>query len=375
MRVVIDFFKLIKGDGKSIGIYNVGFNVITNISRLCRDNNVELYVLCNSINKKDFEGVDVRLIEITNLNPRNKIHCVYWELFGVNKKLEEISADVVLFPRGFISINCPVKCIALIHDMIPFYYNEFHKGYFNRLENFYIMNRLKYSAEHADEIITVSEFSKNEIVKYSRIDESRIKVIYNGVEEIDTSTIPKENGNYICAMTSRLPHKNATGIIRSYAKYCKISDNPLKLVLIGIDKTDINDYSNIPDNVLGNIEFRKYIKSNTELYQVIRDARLFLFLSLIEGFGLPPIEAMQLGAPVICSNCSSLPEVVADAALKVNPKDYDCIANEINRCVNNDDLCNELTKKGNKNSKRFKWDVQGGIYFDTIMRIFNNNII
>lgn len=375
MRIVIDFFKLIKGEGKSIGIYNVAFFVIENLAKLCEnESDIDIIVICNQYNKNDFQGLGVELVEVKNLNPKNKLHCLFWELFGVNKELKRVNADVVLFPRGFIPFACATKSIALIHDMIPFYYNENYKNYFNRIENFYIMNRLKYSARYSNHIITVSNASKNEIIKYSNVENNKITVIYNGIEQIDNLSINgdvKENvqSEYICAITSKLPHKNAIGIIKSYEQYCTIVEKPLDLIVIGINKDDIEYCKEIPMDVLNRIKFRKYIKSNDELYSVINNSKLFLFLSLVEGFGLPPIEAMQLGVPVICSNCSSLPEVTGGASILVDPNNYIAIAGSIKDCLNDSALQNEMSVHGKLNADRFAWSNQAKYYLNTMKQI------
>jgi glycosyltransferase involved in cell wall biosynthesis len=98
------------------------------------------------------------------------------------------------------------------------------------------------------------------------------------------------------------------------------------------------------------------------LYQLIYGARVFLFLSLVEGFGFPPIEAMQLKTPVICSNLSSLPEVVQDAAVCVNPTDYVRVAEAIEAVLNGYYDIGELCRKGEINAERFNWQKTGNEY-------------
>ena len=372
MKVVIDCFKLVKGAGKSIGIYNVAISLIRNLvieKNRTEDLQIrrsEIVVLGNKCNHEDFDVNGVRFVEVTDYNPLNKLHCVLWELFGVSKVCKKLKADKVLFPRGYCALTHPCEDIVLIHDLIPFYYNEHFPGVFNRTENAYIMRRLKQSARSAKKVITISESSKADIIKYCGVDEEKITVINNACNAVDY--VVKKDASaepYICAVTSNLPHKNANGILMSYEEYRKIASFPMELHVIGIDA----DYkSDIDAKTRKHIHFHKYIKDNNDMYKLISTATVFLFLSLIEGFGLPPVEAMQLGVPVICSNTSSLPEVVGDAAVLVNPNDYRQVAEEIIKLQDNEDMRNEFIAKGKENIKRFSWNERAKLYWKAIMK-------
>lgn len=356
MKLVIDCFKLVKGAGKSIGIYNLAVNLVRELASF-RDNN-ELVVFGNAYNKKDFDLPGVAFMEI-NKNPLNKITCVFWELFEVSVRAKKLKADKVLYPRGYASMLRLTKESVIIHDMIPFYYHEQYPGYFSRLENFYIMWRLKASARRADDVITISEASGRDIIKYSHVSEDRITVIHNGYNAIAETEYSGPDEAYIMAVTSALPHKNAGGIVKSYEKYCHMTDNPLPLKIVGIDSIDgLTADRAVTDRVT----CIKYVEKNEDFHQMIYGARLFLFLSLIEGFGFPPIEAMQLGTPVVCSDTSSLPEVVGDAAVCVNPGDYREVAKAVSGTLADDGKCRRLREKGFENVRRFSWDKAGKQY-------------
>lgn len=350
MKIVFDCFKLIKGVGKSIGIYNLSLNLVKNLSV-----EHELIVFGNEYNEKDFNINKVNFIKITDFNPESKKDCLIWELYEVSRKAKKINADKIVFPRGFCSLLHPVEDIIIIHDMIPFYYNEKFPKYFNRIENLYIMYRLKQSARTCKKIITISDESKNDIIKYTNVSENKISVIYNGINNVNISSEKKEN--YICAITSKLPHKNYDGIMKAYNEYLNISKNPLNLKIIGYDGINTDK-----------ISFYKYIENENELYSIIKKARLFLFLSLKEGFGFPPIEAMQLGTPVITSNISSIPEIVGDAAILVNPNNNKQIASQIENVCINEKLQAKLIELGYQNIKRFNWENISKEYWAAITR-------
>lgn len=362
MRLVIDCFKLVKGAGKSIGIYNLALNLVRELASHPDGN--ELIVLGNAYNKKDFDISPVQFIEI-HKNPHSRITCILWELFEVSLRVRRLKADKVLFPRGYASMLHLTRESVIIHDMIPFYYHEHYPAYFNRLENFYIMWRLKASARRADDVITISEASRRDIVKYAGTPADRITVINNGYNRITPREYEEPEEAYILAVTSGLPHKNAEGIVKSYELYCRMAENPLALKIVGID--DCRPFTSDAAAIQG-ITCIRYVEKNEDLYQLIYGARVFLFLSLIEGFGFPPIEAMQLGTAVICSGVSSLPEVAGDAAVYVNPDDYGEVARALTDLLGDETKIRRLCDQGFENVKRFSWDQTGKKYREVLFR-------
>ena len=362
MRLIVDCFKLVKGEGKSIGIYNVALNLARNIADLAKEYNIDITILGNKFNREDFDIPGISFV-VVDKDPRNKLYCIFWELFDVVKYYKKYKADAILFPRGYTTLFHSMNDAIIVHDMIPFYYHKNYPGYFNKLENAYIMNRLKASINSASKVITISKASKRDILDINRVDENKISVINNGRNKIDV--VSMEHKDYIVAMTSGLPHKNAVGIVRSYEEYTKIAANPLPIMIIGID--DAKQYVT-NESTLDNITCYKYIKSNEEMHRLIGEAKLFLFLSEIEGFGFPPVEAMELGVPVICSNCSSLPEVVGDAAVLVDPKDYGTVGCAIDDLLNDESKQKELLVKGLKNIERFGWDKIAREYVELLVK-------
>lgn len=354
MRLVIDCFKLVKGTGKSIGIYNLTKNLVENLARNHKEKD-SIIVLGTRHNQKDFDIPGVKFISV-KYNPHNKLICILWELYLVTFALKKIRADRVLFPRGFAPLRHTVEEYVIVHDMIPFYYHKNFPGVLNPLENFYIMWRLKASIKTSDGVLTVSDASKQEIIRWTKCSADKIHVVYPGQNKIQYETNkpkPEYGGDYICAITSRLPHKNAKGIVESYVKYCERSEHPLSLVIIGLENTD--EYT-MPEEVRERIKCYKYLKEDADMYDLIRHGRIFLFLSYIEGFGFPPLEAMQLGVPVVCSNVSSVPEVVGDAAVLVDPYDTKQVAEKILEMAENRKLREEYTARGYENAERFLWE-------------------
>ena len=371
MKIVFDCFKLVKGVGKSIGIYNLAKSMVANLAKSQksvkgeRQKSYELIVIGNEYNRPDFDISGVQFVLEEIFNPLKKIDCIIWELLVVSRRAKILQADRIVFPRGFAPLMRSGKDIIVIHDLIPFYYAEHYPDYFKKLENFYIMNRLKASAVNCHKIITISEASKRDILKYIHVNKDKIEVIHNGcneMENIDKESMPNK---YIVAVASDLPHKNSGGSIKSYEAYCQYSQAPLELVVIGFDNLDRYELS---AEIKSKITCYKYIEDNREMHQLITNASVFLFLSFIEGFGFPPIEAMQLGVPVICSNRSSLPEIVGDAAILVEPDNYKEIGRQLDGLIKNQNLQRQLIKKGYENVSRFSWNTRAEKYWDAIVK-------
>ncbi len=385
MNLVIDCFKLVKGAGKSIGIYNLAKSVTEHLGGKAEEEIASggkadkvlhtVIVFGNAHNKEDFDVPGVTFVEMKG-NPLNKIYCILWELFLVKKYAKRYQADRVLFPRGYRPIGrkgslgrCrggrKIRDTVIIHDLIPFYYDQHYPGFFNRLENAYIMYRLKISMKKADGIITISEYSKEDIMDKVPGCGKKIKVIYNGMNDVsfrpERKGAKKEKKEYIVAMTSGLPHKNARGVLRAYEAYRRRTDRPLDLVVVGIE--DTSAYKEMGAEAASHVTCYKFFKAFDEMCRVVAGAKAYLFLSYMEGFGFPPLEAMQLGVPVVCSDRASLPEVVADAGVLVDPDDLGGVADALVKVTGEEETRKELVRKGYENIKRFSWDSRTDLYW------------
>lgn len=374
-RIVIDCFKLVKGQGKSIGIYNCVKGILKYLAARPHDD-LEYIILGNTYNAVDFDIPGMRFIPVTKYDPTSKAHALIWELSLVNPAVKKLNADAVLFPRGFAAASHPVKDIVLIHDLIPLYYKDHYPKALGRVQNEYICRRLEQSARTASHIITVSDFSKNDIVNRFGTDPDKISVIYHGMEESPAFRCNEES-DYIIAETSMLPHKNARGILEAYSRYHALCDadskTPLPLKIVGIDDEFLND--NLKDDkARADIECYRYIESDDELNGMVAGAKLFLFLSETEGFGFPPLEAMQAGVPVVCSNAASLPEVTGNAAVTVEPFDTEGAAAAMCSILEDKEKSKELIRLGKQNVKRFSWEKTAEQYEDVLRTVVFNGV-
>ena len=373
MNLVIDCFKLVKGAGKSIGIYNLTKSMTEHLGKRSlkeQETGQTIIVLGNSYNREDFDVPGVTFIEMKG-NPLNKIYCILWELFLVPWHAKKYMADRIVFPRGFRPLICragtkKIKDTVVIHDLIPFYYNENYPGVFNKLENAYIMNRLKSSIRWADRIVTGSEYSKEDILEKVPGCGNKITVIQDGLNNVSYEADGEASGKYIVAMTSGLPHKNAKGVLKAYEAYYEEAVDGFELVVIGIENTSI--YPEMKNEAAKRVTCYKFFESFQEVCKVAANAKAYLFLSYMEGFGFPPLEAMQLGVPVVCSNRSSLPEVVGNAGILVDPDDIEGVAEALITVTTDEELRKELIAKGYENIKRFSWESRTDLYWEELFQ-------
>ncbi|MFN3403253.1 MAG: glycosyltransferase family 4 protein [Cytophagaceae bacterium] len=270
--------------------------------------------------------------------------------------------------------NVPILPIRAKRRMVTIH-DVFHLAFFDQLSMFqklYSRFVLSQAANKSDSIITVSNFSKSEIGKYLNVKEDKIAVIHNGVDykkfsclsdsgKVEISKKYNLPARYLLFLGNVKPHKNLQTLINAFAylkgQYSNVDD--LHLVIVGKKKGFITGVNNIDDiiNSKGLQHQVRFIESalDNELPYLFHLSQMLVFPSLYEGFGLPPLEAMAAGCPVIASHIPSVIEVCNDTALYFDPNDYICIAEKIHTLLENTSLRDELIEKGYQNVLKFSW--------------------
>ena len=243
------------------------------------------------------------------------------------------------------------KQIVVVHDLIPLIFPEYHSRQY-----FYFKYILPYVLKNKTcKIITVSNHTKELLISYYGLGDGKITVIYNGVEiKTDNPRSYNERDNIILFAGRDSPTKNIDTVLESFIKIH--SDKRFKdfnLIVAGVpDKKRINH---------PNIKFLGYV-SQEVLDELYSKSKLFIYPSLYEGFGFPPLEAMSYGTPVICSNVSSLPEVVKDGAITVDPKASDEIADKAKYVLGDQKVWEEYSIKGFKVAREYSWEKSLSLY-------------
>ncbi|HUM44909.1 MAG TPA: glycosyltransferase family 1 protein [Fervidobacterium sp.] len=252
--------------------------------------------------------------------------------------------------------------VVTIHDITPLDHPEWLNPRFARWYQF-LIPRLVHKAQ---KVIAVSEFTKSRICDVASLKPNKVVVIYNGIderfrpksfEEIDQvkDALGIADFRYILTVATIEPRKNLQRLLEAWSVACSNLPQDVWLVVAGAKGKDII----FKNTSLKKLPPRVYMPGHVpdeHLPALYSGAIALVYVSLYEGFGLPPLEAMACGTPVLTSNVASIPEVVGDAALTVDPYDIDAIAEGIKRLVEDDNLRRELSQKGLARAKLFHWD-------------------
>lgn len=259
-----------------------------------------------------------------------------------------------------------------------------NKGHMSILKRYYA--RILYSSalKRSKRIITVSHFSKSEIMRYLKADEKKIIPVYNGVDHenfarIRDSVLENVPDKYILFVGNVKPHKNLIVLLKAYLELPNSLKETYKLVILGKKKGFITPDQGIikfieENDLMKHLFFTGYIKDN-QVPPLYRNASLFVFPSFYEGFGLPLLEAMVCGVPVISSNATSLPEVGGDAVLYFDPRDQQALAHKIMLFLLNEDLRANFMERGEKRVEDFSWAVAQNEHLRIIRELANIRMV
>jgi glycosyltransferase involved in cell wall biosynthesis len=296
--------------------------------------------------------------------------------------LKRVDCDVAHIPHLFsIPRNLPCRYVMTVHDVLEHLYRARDRSGLRRSLHFQLTRRV---LKGASRILAVSKYTKSEIEKLFAIPGSRIEVVYNAIDERFLRGHASDTDRQILAerylvtypfllYTGRIsPHKNLVRIIEAFSalkaeleKEGRFPD--LKLIIIGDELSKHPDLRRtvIRGGVQNDVRFMGFVP--IEMLRVFYDAaKIFVFPSLYEGFGLPPLEAMAHGTPVVTSNTSSLPEVVGNAAVLVNPENVFEIMRALLRVLLDQSVREKFKQRGYEQAKKFSWDASArqilGVY-------------
>jgi glycosyltransferase involved in cell wall biosynthesis len=224
----------------------------------------------------------------------------------------------------------------------------------SRAKILYYDHVIRPATHRATQVLTVSQFSKDQILDWAGLSEDKVMVVgcAVGPEFTPLGLLHQPGYPYVFALLNGKPHKNMLGALEVFARAGL--DTNVKLLLSGLPVAAVLERARAL-RLLDRVVFAGMILES-ELSAYYRGALVLLFPSLYEGFGLPPLEAMACGTPVVSSNLTSLPEVIADAALSSNPMDVEQMASLLARAVNDTALRLDLRERGLRQASRFDWD-------------------
>jgi glycosyltransferase involved in cell wall biosynthesis len=354
MRVAIDARKL-----HDFGIGTYIRNLLRHLARI--DHDTEYVLLCGEADLgiaaqlgPNFRGV---LEPSPNYSIREQIH-VPWVLRRERPDLYH--APHYVLPAA---VNC--SSVVTIHDCIHLMFPQYLP---NRMAYAYARAQMWTAAHRSDCILTVSDASKRDILHLFNIPPEKIVVVYNAIDSHFSVTPPEEavarvreryqlDHRFVLYVGNIKPHKNLVRLIEAFNELRTGDLEDLKLLIIG------DEISKLPALRLAvhrhklhkHVRFLGYVPDD-QLAVLYRLASVFVFPSLYEGFGLPPLEAMASGTPVVTSNVSSLPEVVGDAAMLVDPHDVDSIVGGLRTALTDPARAEEMRRKGLERAREFSWE-------------------
>jgi glycosyltransferase involved in cell wall biosynthesis len=353
MRVAIDTRKI-----HDFGIGTYIRNLLRQLARIDRD--TEYVLLCREPDMGIAAQLGPNFRSVREPSPnysfREQIH-VPWIL-------RRERPDVYHAPHYVLPAAVRCRSVVTIHDCIHLMFPQYLP---NRAAYAYARASMWAAARRSHRILTVSEASKRDILDLFNVTPDKIVVVYNAIDEHFSATPSAEHvarvreryqldHKFVLYVGNIKPHKNLVRLIEAFSQLRRTHDD-LKLLIIG------DEISKLPAlrravhrlKLHKHVRFLGYLKDDT-LTVLYRLASVFVFPSLYEGFGLPALEAMASGTPVVTSNVSSLPEVTGGAAVLVDPYDVDSIGNGMRRVLDDPAFADELRIRGLARAREFSWE-------------------
>lgn len=374
MKIGIDVRVLMDNYYSGVSIFTL--NLLNNLLKIDKSNTYHFF--CNSFRRKNINLPNKNIVQ--TFYP-NKIFNYLMQKYLAWPKLDKVLGDPDIFysPHiNFSSISKSTKKIMTIHDLSFLRYPDF----FNARKNFWhkAINISK-NIKNFDKIIAVSENTKNDIVELLGVDEQKIEVVYPGIscdllsENDFSSDFLSKNYNidrsYILYLGTIEPRKNIVNLIKAY-NLLRDSGFEILLVLVGSWGWKTKDIRMEWESskYKNDIRFIGYIPEN-EKKPFYSGASLFVYPSFYEGFGFPPLEAMYFSIPVIAGNTSSLPEVLNDSALLINPDDFKDLFEAMRAVLSDNRLKENLMEKAKKRLDFFSWNKTAENYLRIFKEVYD----
>lgn len=356
MKIAIDARGVNWYKGTGIGTYTD--KILKYMIKTHKENLYQIY--WSGEDYKRFENDNTKIIIAS------KKHHRFFEQHYFPNNLEKEKVDIYHIPQNGIGICDNIQCkkVVTIHDLIPYILPEtVGRSYLSKF-----LKEMPRIVELSDSIITVSECSKKDILRFFPIDEDKVFVTplaadskYKPLNKTECQETLREDYNidkpFILYIGGFSPRKNVSSLIVAFSKVHKNLDREHDLVIVGANKDEGGFLKKLISdlNIESNIKFTGFVPEY--LLPVFYNAcEVFAYPSLYEGFGLPPLEAMSCGTPVIASNISSIPEVVGDGGILIDPFNMKNLMYSLEALLNDEGIRNELSSKALKRASNFSWE-------------------
>jgi len=364
-------------------IDGTGWFINETLKRITRDHPEHDFVfLFDRQFSKDFIFSDNITTRVIRPQTRHPFLWYWWFEISLTLVLKKLKPDLFISPDGFLPLYIKTPCIPVIHDL-----NFFHRpnDLPRMIRNYYNRFFPKF-AEKATRIITVSEYSRKDIAESYGINPEIIDVVHNGANEIfkPASEIEKKETkkhftsgkDYFVYAGSLHPRKNISSLLQAFEDFKKETGSDMKLVLAGETLFTTPGMK----KKLKHIDYRNDViltgRVNTEdMRLIISSATAMTFVSHYEGFGIPVLESMQCGVPVIASDITSIPEVAGNAVLYINPSKPETITSAMKKIITDTTLRGNLIEKGFVQSRKFSWDKTAKAFWESIEKVLKGDVV
>ncbi len=370
MRIAVNTRLLLKGKLEGIGW--VAFETLKRI--VLAHPEVEFYFIFD-------RKPDTMFLFADNVKPvvlfpqaRHPFLFIWFFELSIPLALRRIKADLFYSPDGYLSLSSKVPQVVEFHDLNF----EHFPGDMPKIHLWHYKKFFPKFARKAKRIVTVSEFSKQDIVDCYQVNPDKIDVAYNGVNEIFKPLSEAEQkivrahysfGHpYFMFVGSLHPRKNLARLFTAFDKFKKRSQNDVKLVIVGEKRWWTEPIQRAYDamSCKEDVVFAGRLSAE-DLHRVTAAALASVYVSYFEGFGIPILEAFKCDTPVITSNVTSMPEVAQDAALLVDPFNEDDIADAMVKVLD-EDVRKTLVEKGRKRAEDFSWNQAAAVIWNSLMK-------
>ncbi len=306
---------------------------------------------------------------------RHPILWYIWFNISVAGWLKINKPDLFISTDGYACLNTKVRQISVFHDLA---FEHFEDG-IPKIQLKYMKYFAPLFAKKVNRIVTVSEFSKNDIITKYNIKSNKIDVVFNGANNLFKPLIDIEKRkikekysagyNYFLYVGSIHPRKNVSKLLQAFDVFKEHTKSDFKLVLTGRMAWKTNDVNTVFNQMKYKDEviFTGYL-TNEDLALVTSSAFALCYVSLFEGFGIPIIEAMKCGVPVICSNTSSMKEIGEGATMQINPTNVESLSYAMVRLYNDPELLKTLINKGFEKQALFSWDKTANLLWQSCLK-------
>lgn len=354
-RIAIDARKW-----RDYGIGTYVRNLVRHLARL--DHETTYFLFCDRQDASVLRDLAANFVPVVDNSPGYGLK----EHVSIPLKLRRLGAELFHAPHYVLPLLCPTRAVVTIHDCIHLLFPQYLP---NRAALRYAEFMMRSAIRRSAVVLTVSEASRADILRFfPEADAERVQVVPNAIDPAildDPGEEEKERvreryqirGRFVLYAGNIKPHKNLDRLISAFALLRRQGEGDLKLIIIGDEVSRQGSLRRTTEaaGLRQEVRFFGFVPDRT-LACLYRMASVFAFPSLYEGFGLPPLEAMACGAPVVTSRLSSLPEVVDDAALLVDPYSVEDIARGLGRVLSDDALRADLIARGRLRAQTFSWE-------------------